>query len=201
MRRVWAFVNWEVKNMALVFTRQISYTTPMRFCLCRNSHGLNIRSVILVLVFPLLFVGKARASYNSALLFSAIKSGNTDKVKKALKAGANVNATDKLGNTALIYASRMGEINIVSTLIKAGAHVNAMNKNGETALIAAALTGQANTILVLAKAGANINAADKDGNTALMVATGYGKSNVILPLLKSGANINAEHVPLIVEKS
>jgi len=54
-------------------------------------------------------------------LTDAADSGYAEKVKKLIKEGANVNAKDKDGNTALMYAAFMGNTDIVKILKEAGA--------------------------------------------------------------------------------
>jgi len=55
-------------------------------------------------------------------------------VKLLLAKGADVNAVDNQGNTALMLAANAGEFQIVDSLINGGANVNARNKEGRTAL-------------------------------------------------------------------
>ena len=55
--------------------------------------------------------------------------------------GANVDATDKIGNTALMFAARDGHKDKVQMLVKDGANVDATDKIGNTALMFAACYG------------------------------------------------------------
>lgn len=72
--------------------------------------------------------------------FSSTKYTLND-VKELLEAGADVNAKNNDGNTALILAARNTDINnsfnAVKTLLEAGANVNIANNEGKTALIVA----------------------------------------------------------------
>lgn len=54
-------------------------------------------------------------------IFQAVKAGNVAEVKMLIKAGADVNAKDKGGTTALIWASKGGHPEIVELLKEAGA--------------------------------------------------------------------------------
>lgn len=55
-------------------------------------------------------------------------------VKLLLNAGANVNAQDQFGNTAILFAARSGHLEIVEILLQAGADIFQTSKNGKTAL-------------------------------------------------------------------
>jgi len=61
---------------------------------------------------------------NSLYLAEAAENNNLEKVKKLIKAGANLDLQDDDGNTALIWASYSNYIEIVKELIKAGADWN-----------------------------------------------------------------------------
>lgn len=80
--------------------------------------------------------------------------GNAEEVKKALAGGANANARDNNGWTALMTAAWNGHAVIVETLVTAGADVNARYKDGRTARVLAASKGHAGIVKILAKAGA-----------------------------------------------
>ena len=54
--------------------------------------------------------------------------GHVDCVKQLVKAGAELNATNSAGNTALIDAACNGHVNCVKELVKAGAELNATNR-------------------------------------------------------------------------
>ena len=77
---------------------------------------------------------------NNIKLIRSSMFGNREAVKKLLKEGADVNAKNSDGYTALILASSNGRTEIVAMLLDAGANVNARtNTNywGSTALIRA----------------------------------------------------------------
>ena len=85
----------------------------------------------------------------------------TEVVRLLLQAGANPNAADKDGNTALIEADR--DAGAALLLTRAGANVNARNSAGDTPLMRAHTIDVTQTLL---DNGADASARDKHGRTA-----------------------------------
>ena len=100
----------------------------------------------------------------------------------------DVNATDSLGQTALMYAIEVGNGLAVLELVNAGADVNARNYLGQTPLMYAAgksdgyFFGGYSIIDFLISKGAD-NAVDDLGRTALMHAAGHGYRGLVGILL------------------
>src|ERR1700678_2000442 len=106
--------------------------------------------------------------------------------------GADVNAAQADGTTAIMYASANGDLDLVRALIKAGANVKAANQFGTSALTEAAIIGSAPIIEALLKAGADPNFKNPNGETPLMAAARSGKLDAAKVLLAAGADINAK---------
>ncbi|MGA2141981.1 MAG: serine hydrolase [Brevinematales bacterium] len=90
-------------------------------------------------------------NYGRTALMSA---ANADTVKALIAAGADVNAVDKDGWTALMFAVKEGRTDEIKELIAAGADVKAKDKFGRTALY---WIGNKETEDLLKKAGAKGN--------------------------------------------
>jgi ankyrin repeat protein len=123
--------------------------------------------------------------------------GLTQTVAGLLAQGANVNAVDNNGDTALTLAAFYGKTDaILALLTHEEIDVNAANKRGETALILAASfpSDQTNdAVLALLKRNEiNVNAVNKYGKTALMLASKNGREEVVLALLNEGANFETK---------
>ena len=112
-------------------------------------------------------------------------------VRALIRAGADVNAVDKDGKTALMRAVCKGHEEIVKLLLKAGTDVRAADKDGSTALMGAARWGYEETVKLLLKAGADVHAADRDGSTALTLAAQWGHVEAVKLLLDAGADVCA----------
>ena len=63
-------------------------------------------------------------------LFIAAGEGRTDVVRYLLAEGADVNAREKLGDTALTEASYYGHVALVKELLAHGADINAIGNDG-----------------------------------------------------------------------
>ena len=123
------------------------------------------------------------------------ESGLTRNISGLLTRGADVNARDSYGFTALMAAAGNGrtETRIVAGLLNKGADINAEASDGSTALMIAAEHGHAETVLaLLSHDGIKVNAARSNGFTALMLATLYGCTKTVLALLsRDEINVNA----------
>ena len=112
------------------------------------------------------------SSAPNLLLIQAARLGNQPKITAALERGADVNATDAQGTSALMFSAQKGLQQIVSLLIAAGADVNLHRRQfGTTALMFAAAANRIAVVNQLLAQGVNVNAVNEDGSTALMGAT------------------------------
>ena len=80
--------------------------------------------------------------------------GGIAEVKRLIDSGADVNAKDKDGWTALHSAAEQGQTAIAAALIKARVDIHAKDKWDLTPLHTAAQFGQTETVLALIKAKA-----------------------------------------------
>ena len=140
------------------------------------------RGFALLVLTASLPIGTARADDR---LFEAIRSGDTQRVRIALGAGADPNSRDATGATLLMYAVIHGSRESVRLLLDRGAYVNAANGNGSTALMWAA--GDTTMAKLLLERGAAVEARTADGTTALAVAARYGNAESLRLLLERNA--------------
>ena len=126
-------------------------------------------------------------------LLAASENENLKILSLLLKVGADVNAKDNNGVTALMVAT-LNNTEAVSLLLEAGADVNAKTDWGMTALmVAASLNKTPEVIDLLLKHGADINEKSNSGGTALMYAALNNPNPGILSfLINAGADIDAK---------
>lgn len=118
----------------------------------------------------------SKQELNRALL-AAVEEDSEDKALAALNRGADVNARDQYGRTALMQARE----NMTRLLLKRGANIHLQDKYGNTALFLA--TSNSKKMEVLLDQGADINARNGDGLSLLLTAL-IAKERSSVSLLK-----------------
>ena len=90
------------------------------------------------------------------LLFQGVQTGSVILLETALAMGAQIEAKDTYGRTALIVAAVMGSLECLRVLLEKGAQIEAKNNAGLTALHRAAMYGRQENLRVLLLACAQI---------------------------------------------
>ena len=98
--------------------------------------------------------------------------GRADCVRLLAQAGADVNARETNGNTAL-HETFLTDV--IEELLKLGADVNARNKNGETPLFT---TYDDEALPILISHGADVTLRNNDGETVMQAAEKRGSNRV-----------------------
>ena len=115
-----------------------------------------------------------------------------DQVKAAkllISCGADVNAKDANGETALYLATERGCEKIVELLLKCGARVDTVTKRDlMTPLHVGAVFGELKIVELLLNFGASIDSTDKHGLTPLHIATLKGRTEIVIALLEYGSD-------------
>jgi ankyrin repeat protein len=124
-------------------------------------------------------------------LHGATENGNKAMVELLLSRGADVNAADGFGRTALHIAAEKGFLAVAEVLLAHHADLNARDSqsNGErTPLHLAAERGNVEMLKWLIARGADINARSKNGSTPLGDAASAGQLDSIRVLLAAKAD-------------
>jgi ankyrin repeat protein len=120
--------------------------------------------------------------------------GDAASVRAQIAAGADIDAAEVDGSTALLWAAHQGEPEIVSTLLAAGADANTANTFGATPIREAVANGNPEVIGLLLDAGADPDSALPEGQTNLMVIARTANVEAARLLLDAGADVNATEI-------
>jgi len=135
-------------------------------------------------------------------LWKAAENGDIKKVRQLITSGADVNASQESGYTALTFAvvwsESINKLGVAKLLLQSGAKVDPIVQlTGATPLFYAAKTGNFALTQLLLKHGAKANARDGDNSVIMWVTEGNtleeAKAVKIIDLLiKHGADVNAK---------
>lgn len=140
------------------------------------------------------------------LMIAAACDGCSGIAKLMLSKGADAQAADNNGITALDLAARTGDTESLRLLLARGAQADSHNSSGMTALMGAAMNCNLPAIELLLAKGAGVQSANRFGGkvkfgdlqltklTALHFAAPYCSAGIIRALLDRGAAVNAADV-------
>ena len=153
-------------------------------------------SLVLTLALFVWFTGAVNAKpLDDEAFLKLCRTGTARQVEDAIKNGADADARDPDGSTALMTAAEHNNNpEVITALVKNGADVSARDPLGRTALAAAALhNNNPDVITALVKSGADVNARDSLGWTALMMAVHNNNPEAIIAaLVRNGADVDAK---------
>lgn len=123
----------------------------------------------------------------------AARAGDAAAVRTLLKSGADVNAAQGDGMTALHWAAQKGDAELVAMLLSAGANVRATTRlGGYTPIHLASQAGHARAVAELLAAGASAEVRTTTGASPLMLAARSGSVETATRLIENGAEIDAK---------
>lgn len=164
------------------------------------------------ILWAFMLIGSMAIQADSSIerLFEAVKNNDITKVKQLLQAGTNVDARDKLGATALMYAAhKKGNLDMIKLLLEAGADVNAASTYYDeyfdlTPLESAILGQNIPAMQLLLDSGADPNRLDSKMNETVLMAALRNEAplDIIKLLIDKGALVQAQapdgRTPLMV---
>jgi len=122
-------------------------------------------------------------------LMTAVLNSDAAAVRKLLDEGADPNAANDAGATALMWAA--GDAGKVQLLLDRGARVNARSADGRTPLaVAAGVPGNARVVKLLLERGADASPKEPGTTAPLLMAAYVGDPAIIRVLQSAGAALN-----------
>src|ERR1017187_5717154 len=122
-----------------------------------------------LIVWTVLRLGPERKRQRDRSLIDAVFRGDTDTVRISLSKGADANAKDEDGESALGMAIGMKHPDAAVELIAHGAVVNAEHGHGFSLLTEVVFEGETSVVRAMLDKGADVNGTDGHGETPLLV--------------------------------
>ena len=132
---------------------------------------------LLITIAAVVLVGCG--SKEKSISIEAIKNSDLEKIKKAIAAGADVNAPIEIrtGNTTL------------ENILKLKSFESTINIENSCAIMIAIQYSDTNTVKLLIDNGADV--VTENGDTPLHYAAMYGRLGIVQMLIAKGVNVNA----------
>ncbi len=124
-------------------------------------------------------------------LIGAARADDPAAVAALVRQGADVNARDEDGATALAWAADHSNLPMAELLLAKGADPNIANELGIGPLCLAIANGSSALVKLLLAKGADPNLARENGETPLMTAARLGQVETVRLLLERGARADA----------
>lgn len=126
-------------------------------------------------------------------LIQAAEAGDVSAVLLFLQAGAQINASDDRGRTAVIAATHANQVIAVRALIEAGADINIRDNLMDNPFLYASAEGLYEIVQLTIEAGADTRLTNRFGGTALIPACERGHVEIVRELL-TRTDVDVNHV-------
>lgn len=126
-------------------------------------------------------------------LIAAAESGNLDEVKRLVETGAELNAQDDRGRTAVMAATHGNHPAVVEYLLAKGADVNLRDEMSDNPLLYAGAEGLLEIVRICLAAGADTKLTNRYGGIAIIPASERGHVDVVRELL-TNSDTNVNHI-------
>ena len=125
-----------------------------------------------------------------AQLRDAARRGDAEAVREAITQGADLEARDGQGRTALLLATHGNNVDAARELIEAGADVNAKDALQDSAYLYAGARGLDEILAMTPAHGADLRSTNRYGGTALIPAAERGHVATVRMLLRAGVAVD-----------
>ncbi|WP_100539492.1 ankyrin repeat domain-containing protein [Paenibacillus sp. GM2FR] len=126
-------------------------------------------------------------------LIEYAEQGNTEQVRQLLQSGADINATDERGRTAVMAATYHNHVGTVEALIQAGADINIRDHQLNNVFLYAGAEGMMEILQLAIDADADVTLTNRYGGTALIPASDRGHVKIVQELL-TRTDVDVNHI-------
>ena len=134
--------------------------------------------------------GAIMASSAKADLVQAVEMKDHRALSQAIANGAEIDARNGKGQTALLIAVWNNDIEAARLLIEAGADVNVKDALQDSPYLVAGAHGRNEILKMILQNGADLNSVNRFGGTAIIPAAEKGHPETVSLLIAAGADVN-----------
>jgi ankyrin repeat protein len=142
---------------------------------------------LLLIATPFVATGKAMPG---TPLHKAAEKNDAALIARLLADGAQIDARDGSGATALLVATHANAIDAARALIEAGADVNAKDGINDSPYLYAGARGHLEILKLTLAHGADLKSTNRYGGTALIPAAERGHVETVRTLIEAGVDID-----------
>lgn len=135
-------------------------------------------------------LGQVAAAESAPPLIFATQSGDAEAIQDMIARGAELDATDENGRTALMIATHANWIEAARLLIEAGADVNAKDNIDDSPYLYAGARGHLEILKLTLAHGADLTSTNRYGGTALIPAAERGHLETVRTLIAAGVKVD-----------
>ena len=125
-------------------------------------------------------------------MFEAARTNDVARIEALIAEGAEIDAVDENGRTALLIATHRNNIEAATVLIDAEADVNRKDNIEDSPFLYAGAEGRLEILRLMLKAGADLASTNRYGGTALIPAAHHGHVETVRELLQT--KIDIDHI-------
>jgi ankyrin repeat protein len=127
---------------------------------------------------------------SEAPLHAAAAKDDIVQIKELVSGGAEIDARDGTGATALLVATHANRIAAATALIEAGADVNAKDNIEDSPYLYAGARGHLEILKMTLASGADLKSTNRYGGTALIPASERGHVETVRTLIAAGVDVD-----------
>jgi ankyrin repeat protein len=142
------------------------------------------------ILLPVLLLITGMQTVQARDVADLVQKGDRKAALELISQGADVNALQPDGTSALHWAVYQVDVELVDALLRAEAKADVTNNFGSSALSEAITLGNATLVEKLLDAGADANYRNQDNQTALMLAASISNYDIAALLVERGADVN-----------
>ncbi len=121
-----------------------------------------------------------------------VATATTEEIAAAIAGGADIDATDTVGRTAILIAAKAGRLDVVATLIEAGADIDAQDNISLNPFLWGCISGNTELVRMMVAAGTDLTRLTRFGGVGIHPPAEKGFVELVA-FLAAETDVNVNH--------